>query len=656
MSHAHDGSPVAVAARDRRRPDPVACCAGAPGARPRPPRQPRAPPRPWHDHGHGHGKVVDVMTRNLYLGADLTPAIGAPSLGSIRRRQRQDPARSHRQRLPDPGQGPGAGDPREEARPGRPAGGGALAHRAAQPRSRSRRRADRDHGPLRLPAGTARPAEQGQERSYEVVVSQNEFDFEAPADENGSPATARGPISNAEINGRLTMRDVILARHGAGVRPQPTRRRGPFRQPADRERSSAPGAGRPAAGPRPTPRSAAASRSASSTPTSRRSTRRPGAEHPRPAGGRAGRAGRAGDEQPAGRSWSATSTPTTTRSNRATGRPTTRCSRRACVERSTNNPLGCCLNSSLLAEGAGGSVADFDHQVDHVMTREPEGDHAAELSRDRPPAGQRLLGLRPRGPLQRPELRPLTGTSVPSCTHSGSTSASGRASSALAGGVGDEFGDFFGLLAVEDAGRHPARGGAAVDAVFDRVEDAAFGRLRSSARRSGLPAGRRGRAVRRGSARSCRRCRPRRACGRCRSWSGRGSALPSGRPALPGLRVAASPSERKASQGIRTARKTTSRPKTMKVFLLMLLALICARHGTRGTSGAARTPRSAVSGGRARARGGSGSCAARRRPRGRRSPASRRGRARRRPLPGRGRAGRRPGGCGRRPGSPGCPR
>jgi hypothetical protein len=42
------------------------------------------------------------------------------------------------------------------------------------------------------------------------------------------------------------------------------------------------------------------------------------------------------------------------------------------VERSTNNPLGCCLNSSLLAEGAGGSVADFDHQVDHVMTDDPE--------------------------------------------------------------------------------------------------------------------------------------------------------------------------------------------------------------------------------------------------------------------------------------------
>jgi hypothetical protein len=41
-------------------------------------------------------------------------------------------------------------------------------------------------------------------------------------------------------------------------------------------------------------------------------------------------------------------------------------------ERSTNTPLGCCLKSSLLAVGAGGSVADFNHQVDHVMTRDPK--------------------------------------------------------------------------------------------------------------------------------------------------------------------------------------------------------------------------------------------------------------------------------------------
>jgi endonuclease/exonuclease/phosphatase family metal-dependent hydrolase len=37
-------------------------------------------------------------------------------------------------------------------------------------------------------------------------------------------------------------------------------------------------------------------------------------------------------------------------------------------ERSTANPLGCCLNADVITQGGGGSVSDFDHQVDHVLT------------------------------------------------------------------------------------------------------------------------------------------------------------------------------------------------------------------------------------------------------------------------------------------------
>ena len=41
------------------------------------------------------------------------------------------------------------------------------------------------------------------------------------------------------------------------------------------------------------------------------------------------------------------------------------------VERSTDKPLELLPEIELLASGDGGSVSDFDHQVDHIMTRDP---------------------------------------------------------------------------------------------------------------------------------------------------------------------------------------------------------------------------------------------------------------------------------------------
>ena len=41
------------------------------------------------------------------------------------------------------------------------------------------------------------------------------------------------------------------------------------------------------------------------------------------------------------------------------------------AERATSRPLSCCLDTSLLATSAGGKRSDFDHQVDHVMTDSP---------------------------------------------------------------------------------------------------------------------------------------------------------------------------------------------------------------------------------------------------------------------------------------------
>ena len=57
-------------------------------------------------------------------------------------------------------------------------------------------------------------------RLYKVAVVQNEFDFEAPADENDVDGDGElpDPFDDAELNGRLTMRDAILVRRSDDVR------------------------------------------------------------------------------------------------------------------------------------------------------------------------------------------------------------------------------------------------------------------------------------------------------------------------------------------------------------------------------------------------------------------------------------------------------
>jgi endonuclease/exonuclease/phosphatase family metal-dependent hydrolase len=47
------------------------------------------------------------------------------------------------------------------------------------------------------------------------------------------------------------------------------------------------------------------------------------------------------------------------------------------VERSTGNPRSCCIDSDLLTQG---SVADFDHQVDHILTKAPQKVELVESS------------------------------------------------------------------------------------------------------------------------------------------------------------------------------------------------------------------------------------------------------------------------------------
>jgi endonuclease/exonuclease/phosphatase family metal-dependent hydrolase len=194
---------------------------------------------------------------------------------------------------------------------------------------------------------------------YEVVVVQPEFDFEVPANTGGSAAP--------DINGRLTMRDVILKRSNAGVEtwdaeganfatplpvpilgtPLPVKRgwtatdasvRGsrPFRfvnthleafEPHYRASQAAeliepPG---PATGPLPVILVGDLNSDDNTTPT--------GAD-----------------------SWAFNIIHTA-----------------GFVDLSTESPMSCCINASELGETDGGDESDFDHHIDHVMTNDSEG-------------------------------------------------------------------------------------------------------------------------------------------------------------------------------------------------------------------------------------------------------------------------------------------
>jgi len=161
----------------------------------------------------GRGHVARVMTRNLYLGADLGPAIAATDLPSLVAGAGAILNQVTATNFPVRVKGlaaeiletqPDLVGLQEVAlwRTGPPS----LDPLLGLPKTATTVR--HDFLALLLDELNA-----GHER-YRPVVIQEEFDLEAPADENGVPD---GPIFGAELNGRLTMRDVILARVDGGV-------------------------------------------------------------------------------------------------------------------------------------------------------------------------------------------------------------------------------------------------------------------------------------------------------------------------------------------------------------------------------------------------------------------------------------------------------
>lgn len=313
------------------------------------------------DHSdNGKGKVVNTMTRNLYLGADLTPAILAATLpefiaanGQILREVTANnfPVRAK-----------GLADEILKAKPDLVGLQEVALWRTA---------------PVNFEVLTKGPSattvrydylaellselNKGPDR-YEVVVVQNEFDLEAPGDEDGNPAT--GPFG-ADINGRLTMRDVILARRGAGVQTSNP-------QSANFVTNLVvPVAGVPVTIKRGWTATDAKVRGSgwfrfvnthleAFQPLIRQAQ---AAELVAPTGP-------ATSDLPVVLVGDLNSDDDTVTGADRLAYETLLAA--GMVNRSTDDPLSCCLNSSLLAVGKGGSEADFDHQVDHILTRDPE--------------------------------------------------------------------------------------------------------------------------------------------------------------------------------------------------------------------------------------------------------------------------------------------
>jgi endonuclease/exonuclease/phosphatase family metal-dependent hydrolase len=327
----------------------------------------------------GKGKEVNVMTRNLYLGADLAPPIGAKSVGEFTELNGQVLREVTANDFPVRAKGlaqeilkkkPDLVGLQEVSlwRTGPPSLE-PLLNTGATPTASTVRYDYLSELLAQLNKGKGKGGKG--KPQYRVAVSQNEFDFEAPADENGVPGDGpNGAIPNAELNGRLTMRDVILARNGAGVTFKHPRT-GHFANLLVEKISGV---------------SITVTRGWTAVDAKVRGSHTfrfvnthleafdPASQVP------SIRALQASElVAPGGPATS--SLPVILvgdiNSDDDTVEPGDQQAYRTLLaagmrERSTNEPLGCCLKSSLLAVGAGGSVADFDHQVDHVMTRDPK--------------------------------------------------------------------------------------------------------------------------------------------------------------------------------------------------------------------------------------------------------------------------------------------
>lgn len=162
----------------------------------------------------GDGEVVRVMTRNIFLGADLGPAFRSPDIKSFIAANGEILRQVAATNMPV--RSKGLAKEILETRPDivgvqeaalwRTGPVNADAALNQQPVATT---VYQDFLQLLLQRLNAKG------KNYKIAYVTQEFDFEAPADTDGNPQT--GPLFGADENGRLTMRDAILIRRGQGI-------------------------------------------------------------------------------------------------------------------------------------------------------------------------------------------------------------------------------------------------------------------------------------------------------------------------------------------------------------------------------------------------------------------------------------------------------
>jgi endonuclease/exonuclease/phosphatase family metal-dependent hydrolase len=185
--------------------------------------------------GKKKGHQVTVMTRNLYLGADLSPVLNAPGINEAVDAGGQVVNQVHATRFPSVRAaslaaeikkrkpdivglqevswwrtGPVIADPNVVTNPSAsttdPLGGDFLTELLAK-LNKGKKKGKK--GSASAAAKKKKPA-----LRYVVAVVKTEFDAELPVNDDGQGSGLAG----ADHNERLTMRDAILVRKGAGVK------------------------------------------------------------------------------------------------------------------------------------------------------------------------------------------------------------------------------------------------------------------------------------------------------------------------------------------------------------------------------------------------------------------------------------------------------